>query len=87
MIDRTQIGNIDWVLIALLVLNSALGVLFIYSASQHLPGDYHIRQIIFIVVGFVALCAASELVALIIDIERNTRGESTWHPGEDSSLW
>jgi uncharacterized membrane protein len=39
------------------------------------------------VVGFVALCAASELVALIIDIERNTRGESTWQPSDDGSLW
>jgi rod shape determining protein RodA len=55
MIDRTQIGNIDWVLIALLVFNSALGVLFIFSASQQLPGDYHIRQIIFIGVSLVAL--------------------------------
>ena len=65
MIDRTQIGNIDWVLIALLVLNSALGVLFIFSASQHLPGDYHIRQIIFIVVGFVALL-------LLLSLDYNT---------------
>ena len=62
MIDRTQIGNIDWVLIALLVFNSALGVVFIFSASQHLPGDYHIRQIIFILVSFLAL-----LILLSVD--------------------
>ena len=65
MIDRTQIGNIDWVLIGLLVFNSALGVVFIFSASQHLPGDYYIRQIIFIIVSLLVLL-------LLLSVDYNT---------------
>ena len=55
MLDRTQIGNIDWILIGLLILNSAIGVAVIYSSSQHLPGDYHLRQIFWIMVSLIAL--------------------------------
>ncbi len=55
MLDRTQIGNIDWILIGLLVLNSAIGVAVIYSSSQYLPGDYYLRQMFWIMVSLVAL--------------------------------
>lgn len=55
MIDRTQIGKIDWILIILLVINSAIGVVAIYSGSHYLAGDYHLRQIIFIAVSLAAL--------------------------------
>lgn len=57
MIDRRLIQNIDWALMGLLVLNSLIGVLVIYSASQHLPGHYYLRQLIFIGVSLIALLA------------------------------
>jgi len=55
MIDRRLLSNIDWVLIALLLWNSALGVVFIYSSSHYLPGNYYLRQIIWIVLSLIAL--------------------------------
>lgn len=55
MLDRTQIGNIDWVLLGLLILNSVIGVVVIYSSSQYLPGDYHLRQLFWIVVSTIVL--------------------------------
>jgi cell division protein FtsW (lipid II flippase) len=42
MIDRRLIENIDWFLIGLLVLNSLIGVVFIYSASHYLPGHHYL---------------------------------------------
>ena len=55
MLDRTQIGNIDWILIGLLVFNSLIGVAFIYSSARHLSGDYHLRQLSWILVSLIAL--------------------------------
>ena len=55
MIDRSLIRHIDWLLILLLLLNSLIGVAFIYSSSQHLPGNYHMRQLFWIGVSFIAL--------------------------------
>lgn len=55
MIDRRQIQNIDWVLIIYLLLNSFLGVFIIYSGSHYLPGNYYIKQMIWIIISFVAL--------------------------------
>jgi len=55
MIDRNLTQNIDWILIGLLILNSAFGVVFIYSASHYLPGDYYLKQILWIVLGSIAL--------------------------------
>ncbi len=55
MIDRNLTQNIDWILIGLLILNSAFGVVFIYSASHYLPGDYHLKQILWIVLSSIAL--------------------------------
>ena len=48
MISRRLIDNIDWILIGLLVLNSLVGVFVIFSASHHLPGGYHWRQLVFL---------------------------------------
>jgi len=62
MLDRTQIGNIDWILIFLLLLNSAVGVAVIYSSTHHLPGDYTLRQTFWIMVSLIAL-----FVFLMID--------------------
>jgi len=55
MIDRRQIANIDWILIVFLLLNSFLGVLIIYSGSHYLPGDYYLRQIVWILISSVLL--------------------------------
>jgi len=55
MIDRRLLSNIDWILIALLVWNSALGVVFIYSSSHYLPGNFYLKQIVWIVISLAAL--------------------------------
>jgi len=64
MIDLRHIQNIDWLLLALLLLNSLLGVLVIYSASHYLPGNYFLRQLFFIGVSLIAL-----LVLLLVDYQ------------------
>jgi rod shape determining protein RodA len=55
MIDRRLLSNIDWILIALLLWNSALGVIFIYSSSHYLPWNFYLRQIIWIVLSLAVL--------------------------------
>lgn len=55
MIDRNLLKNIDWILIGLLLLNSMIGVAFIYSSSHYLPGNYFLKQIIWIILGSAAL--------------------------------
>ena len=55
MIDRNQLSNIDWGLIGLLILNSAVGIAFIYSSSRYLPGDHAIKQFFWFLVALVAL--------------------------------
>ncbi len=55
MIDRSQVMNIDWILVSLLLLNSAIGVVAIYSSSLYLPGNYCLKQIIWIIISLVLL--------------------------------
>lgn len=55
MIDRRLIENIDWTLLILLLLNSLLGVLVIYSSSHYLPGNYTMRQLFWIGASLAAL--------------------------------
>jgi rod shape determining protein RodA len=55
MIDRRIFREIDWVLIGLLLLLSLIGVLFIYSSSHFLPGGFHLRQLAWIGISFLAL--------------------------------
>lgn len=55
MIDRSLIRNIDWILIALLLLNSIIGVAFVYSSSHYLPGNYYMRQILWIAISLIVL--------------------------------
>ncbi len=55
MIDRRLLENIDWFLIGLLLLNSLVGVAFIYSSAHYLPGKYYLRQLAWIGVGLLAL--------------------------------
>jgi rod shape determining protein RodA len=62
MIDRRLIQEIDWVLLALILLQSLIGVVFIYSSSHFLPGNYYVRQLVWIGISLVAL-----VLVLVID--------------------
>ncbi|MGB8959607.1 MAG: rod shape-determining protein RodA [Candidatus Aminicenantales bacterium] len=55
MIDRRLIGEVDWVLLGLILLQSLVGVIFIYSSTSFLPGAYYVRQLIWIGVSLLAL--------------------------------
>jgi rod shape determining protein RodA len=55
MIDRNLLRNTDWILIGILLLNSILGVAFIYSSSRYLPGGYYVKQIFWIILSSIAL--------------------------------
>jgi len=62
MIDRRLVGEIDWVLLGLILAQSLVGVFFIYSSSHFIPGAYYVRQLIWIGISFLAL-----LLVLAID--------------------
>lgn len=62
MIDRVKLNHIDWVLISLLLLNTAIGIAFIYSSSHYLPGNYPVRQILWTFAGMLVL-----LIMLSVD--------------------
>jgi len=62
MIDRRLFGEIDWVLLGLILLQSLIGVFFIYSATHFMPGAYYVRQLVWIGVSVIAL-----FVVLAID--------------------
>ncbi len=55
MIDRRAFGEIDWVLIGLLLLNSAIGVFTIYSSSHYLAANYYLKQVFWIVFSLTLL--------------------------------
>jgi len=55
MIDRNLLSNIDWILIVLLLLNSIIGVIFIYSCTHYSPGSYYLKQILWIILSSAAL--------------------------------
>jgi len=55
MIDRVSLREIDWVLLGLLVLNSVVGIVLIYSASHHLAGNFYFRQALWLAVSLGAL--------------------------------
>lgn len=55
MLDRRHLEEIDWVLVGLIVLQSLIGVFFIYSSTHFMPGAYYVRQLIWIGVSLVAL--------------------------------
>jgi len=55
MFDRKLIHDVDWTLLGLLLLNSLIGVVFVFSSSQHQPGNYYLRQLIFVLVGLAIL--------------------------------
>jgi len=55
MISRSQIKNIDWILIALLVVNTLVGIAVIYSSSHHLSSNYYLRQFFWMFLGLAVL--------------------------------
>jgi len=55
MIDQTQFRNIDWILIGLLIVNTLVGIAVIYSSSHHLPGSYHLKQLLWMMIGIIAM--------------------------------
>ncbi len=55
MIDRRLFGEIDWVLLALILLQSLVGVFFIYSSTHFLPGAYYVRQLVWIGISLAVL--------------------------------
>jgi rod shape determining protein RodA len=55
MIDRRLVKEIDWVLLGLILLQSLIGVVFIYSSSHFLPGNFPVRQLIWIGISLLAL--------------------------------
>ena len=55
MIDRKHFQEIDWKLIVLLLLNTALGIAAIYSSSHQAGGAYFLRQFTFAVFSLVML--------------------------------
>lgn len=52
MIDRAQLREIDWVLVALVVVNSLAGILLIYSATSAGGGGEAWRQLVWMAAGF-----------------------------------
>jgi len=55
MIDRRLVQEIDWVLLALVILQALIGVFFIYSSSHFLAGNYHVRQLIWLGISLAVL--------------------------------
>lgn len=55
MIDRLQLREIDWILIGLLLVNSLFGVILIYSSSHYVPGNFFLRQLMWILVSLAVL--------------------------------
>lgn len=51
MIDRVQLREIDWVLIGLLLVNSVIGILLIYSSSHYQNGNFYVKQIIWLLIS------------------------------------
>lgn len=64
MIDRSLLRNIDWPLLSLLLLNSIIGIVFIYSSSHYVADKYYLRQMIWLILSVAAL-----LLFLLIDYE------------------
>jgi rod shape determining protein RodA len=53
MLDRVHLREIDWVLTALLVANTLVGVFMIYSASYFSGGGYAWKQVLWLAAGLV----------------------------------
>jgi rod shape determining protein RodA len=61
MIDRSTFSEIDWYMVALVLLNAALGCLMIYSGTHDLPGHVYLKQVFWVAVS----CFAFFIVLLV----------------------
>ena len=55
MLDRIHPREIDWVLIGLLLVNSAIGLVLVQSASHFLHGGFAVRQAVWILASLILL--------------------------------
>ncbi|MGD0781586.1 MAG: rod shape-determining protein RodA [Candidatus Aminicenantales bacterium] len=55
MLDRIHLREIDWVLIGLLMVNSAIGLVLIQGASYFLHGGFVVKQAVWILVSLLFL--------------------------------
>jgi rod shape determining protein RodA len=55
MLDRIHLREIDWVLIGLLLLNSAIGLVLIDSASHFLHGGFAVKQALWILISLLLI--------------------------------
>ncbi len=55
MIDRIQLREIDWTLIGLLLVNSTFGVFLIYSSSRYVPGNFFLKQLLWVLISLAVL--------------------------------
>ncbi|MCD6518105.1 MAG: rod shape-determining protein RodA [Candidatus Aminicenantes bacterium] len=53
MLDRSHFQSIDWILIALTLVNSFIGVVMIHSSAHYIPGSQAQKQIFFIFIGIL----------------------------------
>ncbi len=67
MLDKRLVRDTDWILVAILLLVSVLGIVVIYSASHVLPGRFALRQAVWILIslGGMFLLAAVDYKLLL----------------------
>jgi len=53
MFNRLQLREIDWVLVGLIVANTLVGILLIFSAAYYSGGGYAVKQLMWMAVGLV----------------------------------
>jgi len=58
MLDRIHLREIDWVLIGLLLVNSAIGLVLIQGASYFLHGGFVVKQAVWILVSLLSCCCS-----------------------------
>ena len=57
MFDRRLVKNFGWLLLFLTLIFSAMGIINLYSASYHTGLTVFKKQIIWVVLGFIAMLA------------------------------
>ncbi|MCX7974884.1 MAG: rod shape-determining protein RodA [Candidatus Aminicenantes bacterium] len=65
MINQKHLKEIDGIVLAAVLILSLIGLLFIYSASYYLPGNFFTRQLIWLLVSLIAL-----IIVISIDYRR-----------------
>lgn len=65
MINQGLLKEIDGYLLAAVIFLSVIGLLFIYSSSYYLPGNYFTRQLIWLLVSLMGL-----VIIILVDYRR-----------------